>query len=109
MVTVAMVVVGGIVAYDVISARAAGTATTSQTVTVGARTVWALALLFLLLAMLADIVPEIAGPFAVLVMLSVGLGRKSALAAITDIASGKKPSKPTRVAPSAISPQVHGI
>lgn len=76
LVLVSMAITGGVVIYDVL--RNQESLGGDQTF----RAVWSLALLFLLLAILADTVPELAGPFAALVTLAVLIGRKGALGAI---------------------------
>lgn len=49
---------------------------------------WSLGLLFLLLAIMADTVPELAGPFAGLVMLAVLIGREDAIKKIVAVGGG---------------------
>lgn len=82
-VLVSMFVTGGVVTYDLLQ----------QKEQLGPddffRAVWSLALLFLLLAMLADTLPELAGPFALLVALAVVMGRKGVVSAI--VSKGSKP------------------
>jgi len=81
-VLVSMFLIGGVVMYDVVKNKESLGADQSF------RAVWSLALLFILLAILADTVPEIAGPFAGLVALSVVIGRKGVLAAIVGTGTG---------------------
>jgi hypothetical protein len=90
LVLVSFVVSGGVIVYDIIQAK---DLTTDQEF----RAVWALSLFFLLLAMLADVLPELAGPFAALVTLAILIGHKAALAKIVGTAkpSTTPPSYPT--------------
>lgn len=80
-VLISMLGTGGIVVYDLISHQA-------LTGDEKFRAVWSIALLFLLLAILADAVPELAGPAALLVLLAVAIGRGAALNSIVNIGSG---------------------
>jgi hypothetical protein len=79
MVVVSMLVTAAVVGYDVI---AHGTDAGDPS---AFKTVWALGVLFLLLAVTADIVPELAGPFAGLVMLAVLVGRGGAVKQIVSV------------------------
>jgi hypothetical protein len=88
LVLVSMLVTGGVVGYDVLKHK-------DQLGPDGSfRAVWSLALLFLLLAIMADTVPGLAGPFAGLVVLAVVIGRNGALGAIVGI--GTSSPKPTK-------------
>jgi uncharacterized membrane protein len=84
-VLVSMVVVGAVVAYDLVRGElkqpAAGYAF---------RTVWSIAVLFLLLAILADTVPALAGPFAGLVALAVLIGRAGTVNQIVNVVPAPK-------------------
>lgn len=86
LVLVSFVVSGGVIVYDIVSS---GTKLSGDQ---EFRAVWSLSLLFLLLAMMADLVPELAGPFAALVTLAILVGRQSALSAIVNAGKGKKPA-----------------
>lgn len=81
LVLVAMLLSGGVILYDILKHKDSLGADQSF------RAVWSLALLFLLLAILADVTPELAGPFAVLVTLAILIGRQGALGSI--VAVGK--------------------
>lgn len=82
LVLVSMLVSGGVVTYDLLANKE--NLSDDQKF----RAVWSLALLFLLLAMAADTVPEIAGPFAGLVMLAIVVGRQGTLGRIVAIGGG---------------------
>lgn len=82
-----MVGTGGIVIYDLVQHKNDLGADGSF------RAVWSLGLLFLLLAMLADTVPELAGPFALLVLLSVAVGREAVISKIVKTGSSPAPKK----------------
>lgn len=77
LVIISMLGTGGVVAYDIITHNQLSTDQTFKAV-------WSLALLFLLLAMLADVAPELAGPLAGLVLLAVLVGRGAALNKIVE-------------------------
>lgn len=78
MVVVSMLVTAGVVGYDVI--RGGGDSGDSAF-----RSVWALGVLFLLLSISADLVPELAGPFAGLIMLAVLIGRGDSVKQIAQV------------------------
>lgn len=80
MVVVSMLVTAGVVAYDVVRSGSSGVDSG-----MAFRTVWTLGLVFLLLGITADLVPELAGPFAGLIMLAVLVGRGDALKQITQV------------------------
>lgn len=79
MVIISMLATAAVVGYDVI---AHGTPAGDPS---AFKTVWALGVLFLLLAVTADLVPELAGPFAGLVMLAVLIGRGNAVKQIASV------------------------
>lgn len=79
LVLVSFVVSGGVILYDIVKHGDGLTAEQEF------RAVWSLALLFLLMAMMADLVPGLAGPFAALVALAILMGRQSALSAIVNV------------------------
>jgi hypothetical protein len=84
MVLVSLLVTGGVVIFDVLR-KGPGVEAGSEF-----RVVWSVAVLFLLLAMLADVVPGIAGPLALLILLAVTIGRGAAVQQITrNIPGGK--------------------
>lgn len=85
MVIVSMVLVAAVVGYTLVRGEL-------KTPSVGTafRTVWAIAVLFLLLAILADTVPAIAGPFAGLVALAVLVGRSSSVNQIVNVIPSPK-------------------
>lgn len=87
LVLVSMFVTGGVVTYDLL--QHSGSLGTDQSF----RAVWSLALLFLLLALLADTVPELAGPFALLVMLAVAIGRQGVVGQIVKVGASGQPKK----------------
>lgn len=89
LVVVSMLVTAGVVGYDVI--RGGGDGSTDSAF----RSIWALGALFLLLSITADIVPELAGPFAGLIMLAVLIGRGDAVKQITQVipSAGGKATK----------------
>lgn len=93
LVLISFMVIGGVVVYDLLRNKNSLGADQSF------RAVWSLALLFLLLAILADAAPALAGPLAVLVTLAVAIGRKGALGAIV---------KAGAVAPAAQQPAPGG-
>lgn len=88
LVLVSLIVTSGVVAYDLTRGElknpAAGTAF---------RTVWSVSLLFLLLAIMADVVPELAGPFAGLVALAVLVGRSGSVNQIVNVIPSPKGGK----------------
>lgn len=90
LVLVSMFVTGGVVVYDLLQHKDA--LGTDQSF----RAVWSLALLFLLLALMADTVPELAGPFAMLVALAVVTGRKGVLGQIVNIGGAAQAPKKTK-------------
>jgi hypothetical protein len=81
LVLVSMLGTGAVVVYDLLGHS--GTLGPDESF----RAVWSLALLFLLLAVMADTLPELAGPFALLVLLAVLVGRGQALGAIVKVGS----------------------
>lgn len=87
-VLVSFLVSGGVIVYDIVSN---GQKLTGEQ---EFRAIWALSLLFLLLAMMADLVPELAGPFAALVTLAILIGRQAALSAIVNVGVKTKPATP---------------
>lgn len=80
MVIVSMVVTAGVVGYDVVRSGGAQQGDPSAF-----KTVWALGLVFLLLSITADLVPELAGPLAGLIMLAVLVGRGDAVKQISQV------------------------
>lgn len=87
-VLISMLGTGGIIIYDIISHKGVELSGDEAF-----RAVWSLGLLFLLLAMAADTVPGLAGPFALLVLLAVAVGRESALSSIVKVGSKPTPRK----------------
>lgn len=89
-VLISMVVSGGVITYDLISHK--------QSLGAGQafRAVWSMGLLFLLLSMLSDTVPDIAAPFAGVTTLAIVIGRNGALGKIVDI--GGTTAKPAQQA-----------
>lgn len=83
-VLISMLLSGGVIMYDVLTHKDNLGADQSF------RAVWSMALLFLLLAILADTVPEIAGPFAGVTTLAILIGRKGALSSIVGTGTGGK-------------------
>jgi hypothetical protein len=79
-VIVSMLVTGAIVGYDVVRSGGAQQGDPSAF-----KTVWALGVLFLLLSITADLVPELAGPLAGLIMLAVLVGRGDAVKQIAQV------------------------
>lgn len=98
LVLISFMVIGGVVVYDLL--RNKGSLGKDQSF----RAVWSLALLFLLLAILADAAPRLAGPLAVLVTLAVAIGRKGAIGAI--VGQGATPT--AAPAPSATQNRIGG-
>lgn len=82
-VLISFVVSGGVILYDVV--KHGGSLGPGESF----RAVWSLSLLFLLMAILADALPALAGPFAALVTLAIVIGRRGALQGI--VAAGEKP------------------
>ncbi len=93
-VLISMVISGGVITYDLVSHK--------QKLPAGGafRAVWAMGLLFLLLSMLADTVPDLAAPFAGVTTLGVIIGREGALGKIVNVGTG-----PTAAPPPAGSHQ----
>lgn len=87
LVLVSMLLSGGVIMYDLLKHRDNLGADASF------RAVWSMALLFMLLAIMADTVPELAGPFAGLVALAILIGRKGALASIVGVGNAAQPKK----------------
>ena len=83
-VLISMLLSGGVIMYDIFKHKQ----------TLGAdqsfRAVWSMALLFLLLSIMADTVPELAGPFSALITLSILVGRQGALSSIVGVGTGKQ-------------------
>lgn len=86
LVLVSMLGTGAIVVYDLVSHSELGA---DQSF----RAVWSLGLLFLLLAVAADTIPEVAGPFALLVLLAVAVGREAVVGSIVKAGSSPAPKK----------------
>jgi hypothetical protein len=84
LVLVSFVVSGGVIVYDIVDGGSKLTGDQEF------KAVWSLSLLFLLLAMMSDLVPGLAGPFAALVTLAILVGRGQALQAIVNV--GTKPA-----------------
>lgn len=80
LVVVSMLVTAGVVAYDLVKAGGSSAGDPSAF-----KTVWALGVLFLLMGIAADLVPELAGPFAGLVMLAVLVGRGDTVKQIVQV------------------------
>lgn len=94
MVLVSLLVTGGVVMFDVLR-QGPGVEAGNEF-----RIVWSMGVLFLLLAMLADVVPELAGPLALLILLAVTIGRGGAVSQIArNIPGGKSAldSRPDRM------------
>jgi hypothetical protein len=98
-VLISMFLTGGVIMYDILRNR--GSLGEGQSF----RAVWSMSLLFLLLSIMADTVPGVAGPFSALVTLSVLIGRKGALSSIVGVGkpgstnpnhSSNAPSQPSR-------------
>lgn len=86
MVLVSLIVTAAVVGYDLTRGELRGAAAAGEAF----RTIWAVSLLFLLLAILADISPELAGPFAGLIALAVLIGRGGTVNRIVNVVpSGK--------------------
>lgn len=88
MVLVSLLVTGGVVTFDVLR-QGPGVEAGSEF-----RVVWSVCVLFLLLAMLSDIVPELAGPLALLILLAVTIGRGGAVQQIARNIPGGKAATP---------------
>jgi len=86
MVLVSMIVTGGVVAYDLTRQSSSGKAGPDAEF----RTVWSVSVLFLLLAIMADVVPGIAGPFAGLIALAVLIGRSGSVNQIVNVIPSPK-------------------
>lgn len=80
MVLVSMLVVSGVVGYDLVRGELK-----NPSADTAFRTAWAIGVLFLLLAIMADTVPGIAGPFAGLVALAVLIGRGASVKQLTQV------------------------
>jgi hypothetical protein len=88
LVVASMLVTGAVVAYDLVNGELKSQ-TKGGNGDLAFRSVWSLALLFLLLALLADTVPGIAGPFAGLVALAVLVGRGASVRQIATVIPAK--------------------
>lgn len=86
MVLVSMVVVAAVVGYDLTRGELKGASGSTSAF----RTVWSIGVLFLLLAIMADTVPGIAGPFAGLVALAVLVGRSGSVNQIVNVIPSPK-------------------
>jgi hypothetical protein len=86
LVLVSMVVTGGVIAYDLTRGELKGNAAGGSAF----RVVWSVSVLFLLLAILADVVPGLAGPFAGLVALAVLVGRSGSVNQIVNVIPSPK-------------------
>lgn len=84
LVLVSYVVSGGVIVYDIVK-HGEGLGPGEDF-----RVVWAISLLFLLLAIMADVVPELAGPFAALVLLAILLGRGAVVKQIVNLGTKTK-------------------
>jgi hypothetical protein len=85
-VLISMLVSGGVITYDLISHKqqlGAGQAF---------KAVWSMGLLFLLLSMLSDTVPDLAAPFAGVTTLAIVIGRQGALGKIVNIGTTAAPA-----------------
>jgi hypothetical protein len=89
LVLISMLLSGGVIMYDVLKHRDSLGSDQSF------RAVWSMALLFLLLAILADTVPELAGPFAAVATLAILIGRQGALSSIVGAGTGN-PQQPKK-------------
>lgn len=90
MVLVSLIVTTAVIGYDLTKSSQSGAAAGATVF----RTVWSVSLLFLLLTILADLTPELAGPFAGLVALAVLVGRGGTVNTIVNlIPSGKGGTK----------------
>jgi hypothetical protein len=85
LVLVSMLATGGVISYDLLKHKDSLGADQSF------RAIWSTALLFLLLAILADTVPELAGPFALLVLMAVLIGRQGVLGSIVKVGAQPAP------------------
>lgn len=85
LVLVSMIVTGGVVAYDLTRGELKNPAGGEAF-----RTVWSVSVLFLLLAIMADVVPELAGPFAGLIALAVLIGRSGSVNQIVNVIPSPK-------------------
>lgn len=83
---VSLVITGGVVLYDLTKNREQLGSDQSF------RAVWSLGLLALLMSVLADLMPQLAGPFAGLVALSVIIGRKGVLGSIVKVGDTVSPA-----------------
>lgn len=90
LVLISMLLSGGVIMYDVLKHRDSLGADQSF------RAVWSMALLFLLLAILADTIPELAGPFAALTTLAILIGRQGALSSIVGAGTASSQPKKTK-------------
>lgn len=74
------------------------------------RSLWAIGLLTLGLAIFADFAPEVAGPFALLVLIAMAVRNTGALGSVIGgvgrpapgRGAGKAPAKPTRTGPTRL-------
>jgi hypothetical protein len=86
LVVVSMLVSGAVITYDLIRGQAKTGAKPGEAF----RVAWAVGVLFLLLTIGADVAPSLTGPLAGLIMLSILIGRSSAVDAIANtIPAGK--------------------
>lgn len=87
-VLISMVISGGVITYDLVSHK--------QKLPAGGafRAVWAMGLLFLLLSMLADTVPDLAAPFAGVTTLAIVVGREGTLGKIVNVGAPKQAAGP---------------
>jgi hypothetical protein len=90
LVLISMLLSGGVIMYDVLKNRDSLGADQSF------RAVWSMALLFLLLAIMADTIPELAGPFAALATLAILIGRQGALSSIVGAGTSSPTPKKTK-------------
>jgi hypothetical protein len=88
LVVISMLVSGSVITYDLLRGNASrGSGAPSGE---AFRVLWAVGVLFLLLTIGADIAPSLTGPLAGLIMLSILIGRSSAVDAIANtIPAGK--------------------
>lgn len=92
-VLISMLLTGGVIMYDVFKNK--GKLNAGEEF----KAVWSMSLLFLLLSILADTVPSLAGPFAGVVTLSVLIGRQGALSSIVHVGKQAAPAPGVQVTP----------
>jgi hypothetical protein len=84
LVIVSMLVSGAVITYDLIRGNSSSSSGAKGRTGEAFRVVWAVGVLFLLLTIGADVAPSLTGPLAGLIMLSILIGRSSAVDAIAN-------------------------